>query len=166
MLAEIAGSVALIQGARIAVGCAGGPEGLLRVGRTVRSGAGAALRLVALAERRATDEAARLEAVGRTVVVDAVAALGHVADSGGGATDSDALAIVRAGRACALAGLGQVADTGFFFLILRRVPCCVLFPFAALVGSIQGARVAVGCAGGAGGFLGVGRTVGTAAGAA
>src|SRR3989442_11710699 len=83
---------------RSAVGCAGAPEGLLRVGRTVRSGTGAALRLVALAERRATDEAARLEAVERTVVVVSVAVISHVANSGGGSTDKDILVVVRAGR--------------------------------------------------------------------
>src|SRR2546425_10263507 len=56
--------------------------------------------------------------------------------------------------------------------MIRRPPRSTLFPYTTLfrsagpVALIERARVAVGGAGGAGGFLGVGRTVGTAAGAA
>src|SRR5439155_1392287 len=70
----------------------------------------ARLRDVADAGGRATRGAAGDEAVGRTAVADAVAALGQVADAGRRPADRRALGVVRARGARPGAGLRDVAD--------------------------------------------------------
>src|SRR5207245_2664151 len=67
---------------------------------------------VAHASRRAALGRARLEAVGRAVVADAVAALGHVAVARRGPADRSALRIGGARRAVARTVVGQIADAG------------------------------------------------------
>src|SRR5205823_2448423 len=84
-------------------------RGALRVVRTARARSGAVLRRVTPTGRGATFDRGRQEAVGRTVVADAVAALGDVADVGRGTTLEAALEVggtrgVRPG-----AGLREVA---------------------------------------------------------
>src|SRR5207302_5854691 len=83
--------------------------GVVRAGRA-RSGAG--LGDVADAGGRATRGARGDEAVGGTVVADAVAALRHVADTCGRTADGGALRIGRARRARPGAGFLDVADAG------------------------------------------------------
>src|SRR5207253_5368322 len=60
----------------------------------------------------ATRDAGGDEAVGRTGVADAVAALRHVADTGQGPADGRALGVVRARGARPGAGLRDVAHAG------------------------------------------------------
>src|SRR2546428_2641502 len=83
--------------------------GVVRAGRA-RSGAG--LGDVADAGGRATRGARGDEAVGGTVVADAVAALGHVADAGRRGADRRALCLRRARRARFGAGLLAVGHPG------------------------------------------------------
>src|SRR5207248_8970934 len=72
----------------------------------------AELRRVARPGRGATLRARAREAVGRAVVVHAVAALGDVADIGRGAADRRALGVHRTVGREPGARLGQVADAG------------------------------------------------------
>src|SRR5205823_213189 len=81
----------------------------LGVVRADRARSGAGLGDVADAGGRATRGARGDEAIGGTVVADAVAALGHVADAGRRAADGRALRVGRARRARSGAGLLDVA---------------------------------------------------------
>src|SRR5204863_5175589 len=83
-----------------------------RLGRHVRTGdapAGARPAVEARVALGAALRGRRLQAVGGTRVVDAVAALGHVAGSRGGAADGRALRVGRTAGAAARAEIGHVA---------------------------------------------------------
>src|SRR5439155_324786 len=80
VLAGIAGAVALVEGAGVAVGGARGPGRRLRIGRAGGPGARARLLRIALTRGRAAHHGRGLEAVGGTGRAGAGAALGHVAD--------------------------------------------------------------------------------------
>src|SRR5207244_10751664 len=82
----------------------------LGVVRACRARPAAGLRDVAHAGGRATDGAAGDEAVGGTVVADAVAALRHVADAGRGPADRRALRVRGTARARPGTLLRDVAD--------------------------------------------------------
>src|SRR5205823_3926304 len=119
VLASVARSVALIRAARVAVVRARRAGGTLRIRRAAGARPGAVLRRVALAARRPTDGARRLEGVGgadrarpRAVLVDVARARGGPADGArvarrvlAGAARAVALvaaarvSVVRAGRA-------------------------------------------------------------------
>src|SRR5205823_14349924 len=83
-----------------------------RLGRHVRTGdapAGARPAVEARVALGAALRSRRLQAVGGTRVVDAVAALGHVARPRGGAADGRALRVGRTAGAAARAAIGHVA---------------------------------------------------------
>src|SRR5207249_2742075 len=82
MLAVIAAAVALVAAARIAIVGAGGPAGLLRVGRTGGARPRAELGGIALAGRGAAERRGAEEGVGGTGGARAVAGLGHIAVPG------------------------------------------------------------------------------------
>src|SRR5207249_4893666 len=82
MLAVIAAAVALVAAARIAIVGAGGPAGLLRVGRTGGARPRAELGGIALAGRGAAERRGAEEGVGGTGGARAVAGLGPVAGPG------------------------------------------------------------------------------------
>src|SRR5262249_40045708 len=84
----------------------------LGIRRTRRRRPGAVLRQVAGAGRRAADDRARLEAIGRTVVADPVAGFRRVAEVAGSATDRRALGVARTGVVATVAVLGEVAGAG------------------------------------------------------
>src|SRR5439155_1067550 len=128
MLAGVAGAVALIQGAGVAVAGAGGSRRALPVGGAVRSVPRADLRRVALSGRGAALREGGLEAVCRTRCARAGAVLDVVA---------------RAGRRTAHRA---------------RVPGRMLAGVAAAVALIQAARVPVARARRSGGLLRIGRT--------
>src|SRR5437870_4868707 len=90
VLAGVARSVALIRAARVAVVRARGAGGALRIRRAAGARPGAILRRVALAARRPTDGARRLEGVGgadrarpRAVLVDVTHTRRRAADRAG-----------------------------------------------------------------------------------
>src|SRR5207249_1205333 len=91
--------------------------GLLRVGRAGGGRAGAEIRRVAHADRRATHGGGGLEGIGGARVVDTVAALLDVTRTGNHAADACPLRVGRACSARAGAELGPVAGTG------RRAAC-------------------------------------------
>src|SRR5207302_1218864 len=78
MLAGVAGTVAGVGRAGVAVVRARRPARLLRIGRTVRAGAWTGLRQVAFARRRPTGEGRRLEGVVGTRAAAPRARLGDV----------------------------------------------------------------------------------------
>src|SRR5207249_2994683 len=126
----------------------------LGVRGTARARPGAGFREVTDAGCGATRRAGGDEAVGGTVVADAVAALRHVADARRRTTDRRALRICRAGSARARAGLLQVADTGGgttdgsggLELAARGAAIPVRHvPIVALLGGLDGAVAAHGC---------------------
>src|SRR5207253_1121191 len=111
VLAGVAAAVTRVGGARVAVVGAGRAARLLRVGGTARAAARAVLREIALVRRGPAYDQRGGEAVGRAVVRDAVAALGHVADVRRRTADGAGrrLRVGRAGGARPGAGLLRVA---------------------------------------------------------
>src|SRR5207244_3024943 len=93
----------------VAVARGGAADGrALRIGGAGRARAGAALGQVADTGGGATRDGCRLEPVRRTVVGDAVAALGGVTIARGGAADRRALHVGRTARTGAGAALGKI----------------------------------------------------------
>src|SRR5439155_252130 len=92
VLTGVAGAVALIERAGVAVRRARRPRALLRVGRAAGPVARAVLRRVTLARARAAHRARRWEAVARAGRARPRAGLGHVARAGRGAAHRSGVA--------------------------------------------------------------------------
>src|SRR5438094_172015 len=92
--------------------CRAADVDLLRIVGAAGTRAGAGLRRVTDAGRRATLDARGLEAVDRARIVRAVAPLLHVARTGGQAADAGSLRVGRARRPGAGAELGRVTGAG------------------------------------------------------
>src|SRR5439155_1134970 len=108
MLAVVAAAVALVAAARVAVVGAGGPAGLLRVGRTGGARPRAELGRIALAGGGAAQGRGGVESVGGAGGARAVARLGHVAGAGRRPAHGPRVARgVLAGHLRAVAGVGR-----------------------------------------------------------